>query len=173
MESHETKAALRDLETFCIGEIKVDSNNSPVLSETKSEYDMDLKRGILWQVYKKLNLKDYLEFIHDPKHMIDPPEAILFETNFLEFFTKTPWYVILLLWLPVVLYNLYYGFFDIDKNIPLLLISYFFGIFLWTFVEYVLHRFFFHLDEKLPDNHLMIMIHFLFHGIHHAFPMDK
>jgi len=44
---------------------------------------------------------------------------------------------------------------------------------LWTLIEYILHRFLFHLDDKLPDNSFSLMTHFLFHGIHHAFPMDK
>lgn len=105
--------------------------------------------------------------------MISPPEAILFETKFLEFFTKTPWYLIVMLWGPLVLYNLFYAYFDMDKNIAVVFTGFLLGIFIWTFTEYVLHRFFFHLDEKLPDNNLAIMIHFLFHGIHHAFPMDK
>jgi len=161
------------LDSFCIGELKVESNNKQILTETKSESDIDLKKGVLWQVYKKLNLKEYLEFIHDPKHMINPPEAILFDTKFLEFFTKTPWYVILILWIPLILHNLYYSFFEMDKNIPVFLSAFLLGLFLWTLCEYVLHRFFFHYDEKLPDNNIVIMIHFLFHGIHHAFPMDK
>lgn len=164
---------MRDLDNFCIGEIKLDTNNNPILTETKSDYDIDLKKGILWQVFKKLRLKEYLEFIHDPKHMINPPEAILFETPILEFFTKTPWWAILVIWVPLVLFNLFYAFFDMDKNIPVIVTGYLLGIFIWTLCEYILHRFFFHYDEKLPDNNFVIMIHFLFHGIHHAFPMDK
>ena len=105
--------------------------------------------------------------------MIDPPEAILFDTPFLEFFTKTPWYVILILWIPVILFNLYCSYFDMDKNVSVLIAGYLLGIFVWTICEYVLHRFFFHLDEKLPQNNFAIMIHFMFHGIHHAFPMDR
>jgi 4-hydroxysphinganine ceramide fatty acyl 2-hydroxylase len=172
IESHHTKTAIRDLETFCIGEIKVDKDNKIVLNETESKYDIDLKKGILWQVFTKLNLKDYIDFIHDPKHMINPPEAILFETPILEIFTKTPFWVILILWIPVIFYNLYlslgFGF-----TIPTLILCYLFGIFIWTFIEYMLHRFFFHIDDGLPDNRYVIMLHFLFHGIHHAFPMDK
>lgn len=161
------------MDNFCIGEIKVDSKNKPIITETKYDYEIDLKKGILWQVFTKLKLKDYLEFIHDPKHMINPPEAILFETKFLEFFTKTPWYAILILWVPLVLYNLYHSYFDMNKNVPFIFTGYILGILIWTLCEYVLHRFFFHYDEKLPDNNFVLMIHFLFHGIHHAFPMDK
>ena len=170
IDSHNTKTALRDLESFTIGEIKLNTDNEVVQTENDTNYDIDLKKGILWQVYKKLNLKEYLEFIHDPKHMINPPEAILFETKFLEMFTKTPWFLIPLLWGPIVLYYLFYSFTTFQLPSLLLVIFYFIGIFIWTMTEYILHRFFFHIDEKLPDNRYFILIHFLFHGIHHAFP---
>ena len=173
IDSHNTKTALRDLESFTIGEIKLNKDNEVIQSENSIEYDIDLKKGILWQVFTKLRLKEYLEFIHDPKHMINPPEAILFDTKFLEIFTKTPWFLIPILWGPIVLYYLYYSYVNFQVPLLLLIIFYLFGIFIWTFTEYILHRFFFHLDEKLPDNRYFIMLHFLFHGIHHAFPMDK
>lgn len=172
--SHHTKTAIRDLEDFCIGTIKMNTETQkPFLTEKEYKYDVDLKKGILWQVWTKLRRDEYLEFIHDPKHMINPPEAILFETNFLEMFTKTPWWMIPLLWTPLILYNLYIAYTDLGFSVPILLVLYLLGILVWTLVEYLLHRFFFHLDEKLPDHPTAIMLHFLLHGIHHAFPMDK
>jgi len=54
-----------------------------------------------------ISKKDYLEFIHDPKHMINPPHAILFDTQFLEIFSKTPWYMIPTIYLPFAFYYLY------------------------------------------------------------------
>ena len=48
------------------------------------------------------------------------------------------------------------------------------GLLAWTLMEYTLHRFLFHAEDKwLPHNNLAMTMHFLFHGIHHAFPMDK
>nr|KJB29862.1 hypothetical protein B456_005G121600 [Gossypium raimondii] len=44
-----------------------------------------------------------------------------------------------------------------------------FGIFLWTFVEYVLHRFLFHIETK---SYWGNTIHYLLHGCHHKHPMD-
>ena len=49
----------------------------------------------------------------------------------------------------------------------------FLGLFLWTLVEYLLHRGLFHVDKYLPDNRVGITAHFLLHGIHHYLPMDK
>jgi 4-hydroxysphinganine ceramide fatty acyl 2-hydroxylase len=43
-------------------------------------------------------------------------------------------------------------------------------------MEYFLHRFLFHSEDKwLPGSkgNFPIVAHFMFHGIHHAFPMDK
>jgi 4-hydroxysphinganine ceramide fatty acyl 2-hydroxylase len=173
VESHGTKTALRDLENCSIGEIKLNKENKPILSETENIYDIDLKKGILWQVFRKFNLKQYLAFIHDPKHMINPPEAILFENKYLEIFTKTPWYVIPFLWGPVLLYYILHSYFVLEIPMSICILYFTFGIFLWTIAEYILHRFIFHIDEGLPDNPYVIMLHFLLHGIHHAFPMDR
>ena len=41
------------------------------------------------------------------------------------------------------------------------------GLVLWTFLEYVFHRFPFHLT---PHNKLEVIIGYLIHGVHHAFP---
>jgi hypothetical protein len=39
---------------------------------------------------------------------------------------------------------------------------------IWTILEYVFHRFLFHIDEVLPDQPLFLTLHFLMHGIHHC-----
>lgn len=44
------------------------------------------------------------------------------------------------------------------------------GIFAWTLVEYVLHRWIFHWVNDTPRGR---RIHFLLHGVHHDFPSDK
>lgn len=172
VESHQTKSALKDLESFCIGEIKTDNKKKPIENLNQSKNKIDLKKGIVWQVLTKVNLKEYLEFIDDPKHMINPSEAILFENPFFELFTKNTWYVILCVYIPLILYDLYNAYLYMNNYLSLILLGYLFGVFSWTFVEYCLHRFIFHSEEHLPDDNIVIMMHFLLHGIHHAFPMD-
>jgi 4-hydroxysphinganine ceramide fatty acyl 2-hydroxylase len=165
---------MKDLEDFTIGTIKLNEvTHKPNNVETDYQYEIDLKKGILWQVWNKLNKEEYLAFIHDPKHMINPPEAILFETKFLELFTKTPWWAIPIIWLPLVIYNFYTSFFEIALPAYLIVALFFIGILVWTISEYVLHRFVFHVDDNIPDSKTLRMLHFLLHGIHHAFPMDK
>lgn len=43
------------------------------------------------------------------------------------------------------------------------------GLFTWTLMEYILHRFVFHIDEYLP---FMKRFHYVVHGIHHEYPKD-
>ena len=43
------------------------------------------------------------------------------------------------------------------------------GIVTWTLMEYILHRFIFHIDEYLP---FLKRFHYIVHGIHHEYPKD-
>lgn len=173
IESHATKTAAKDMLTFTIGRLKSHKNLESALDEKKLQYNVDLKQPIVWQVFTKLNKKQYLEFIHDPNHMINPPKARLFHSDFLEMFSSTPYWLIPIIWIPIVLYHMYLGLERNDTNLLFLTFFYFVGILSWTLAEYVLHRFFFHVDDKLPDNNYALTFHFIFHGIHHAFPMDE
>ena len=47
------------------------------------------------------------------------------------------------------------------------------GIVVWTFIEYTVHRFVFHIDALLPNHPKAFVAHFLLHGVHHYLPMDK
>jgi sterol desaturase/sphingolipid hydroxylase (fatty acid hydroxylase superfamily) len=43
------------------------------------------------------------------------------------------------------------------------------GVFIWTFLEYILHRYIFHWYKDTPFGR---RVHFLLHGVHHDFPND-
>ncbi len=91
----------------------------------------------------------------------------LFQNNFLEFFSKVSWYVPLVVYLPVVVYLIYRSSKLVTTtNLAVLFI---FGIFFWSFVEYVLHRYVFHFKPKTTLGKRLI---FIFHGIHHNYPRD-
>ena len=62
---------------------------------------VDLSKGLLAQI-TKLTKEEYIAFIEEPKHQSEPKDIILFDSPFLEMWTKTPWYEIPLVWLPVV-----------------------------------------------------------------------
>merc|ERR1712096_404585 len=100
----------------------------------------------------------YLEQVHIPRHCREP--AKLMPYDFLEVFTKTPWYVIPILWLPIaaVFFHVSATQFksQFTANGSTVLAStegYFaafgcfaFGVVFWTFLEYLFHRFIFHMD---------------------------
>ncbi|KAJ3712510.1 hypothetical protein C8R42DRAFT_687089 [Lentinula raphanica] len=53
------------------------------------------------------------------------------------------------------------------------LICFFIGNFIWTLLEYIFHRFLFHVDYYLPYKPIFLLSHFLLHGVHHYVPMDR
>lgn len=132
---------------------------------------LDLNKPLLMQVWNGGFSKEfYLEQVHRPRHYRGGASAPLFG-NFLEPLSLTPWYVVPLVWLPVVAYFAYVSSKALN---PALLAGYWlFGLGFWTIIEYTLHRCLFHLDGYLPDNRVGITLHFLLHGIHHYLPMDK
>ena len=132
---------------------------------------LDLSRPLLMQVWWGGFSKDfYLEQVHRPRHYKGGESAPLFG-NFLEPLSKTPWWVVPTVWMPLVLYGTALAFGHL--NTVAATAYWLTGLGLWTLVEYGLHRFLFHLDYYLPDNRVALTLHFLLHGIHHYLPMDR
>ena len=98
----------------------------------------------------------------------------LFQSDFLEFFTHISPITVLVVWLPVALFFLGRAIVQTSAGGGLLwvyiVIAFVAGMFLWTFTEYMLHRFLFHHHPKTPRQE---RIFFLFHGVHHAQPQSK
>jgi len=94
----------------------------------------------------------------------------LFESDFLEKFTKVHWSVPLWLFVPIIGYFLYRSYFLSNLTILTIILYIIFGMFIWTFTEYALHRWLFHLHPKSDFGKRLI---FLFHGVHHDYPSDK
>lgn len=96
----------------------------------------------------------------------------LFKSDFLEFFTHISPITVLIIWVPVAVYFLYRAAAAVAPgggwgHIPA---GFLLGIIIWTFAEYVLHRFVFHYEPKTERQE---KIFFLFHGVHHAQPQLK
>jgi sterol desaturase/sphingolipid hydroxylase (fatty acid hydroxylase superfamily) len=96
----------------------------------------------------------------------------LFKSDFLEFFTHVHPITIIVIWVPFSLYMLYwaYSLHPAGTSLAYLPFGFLLGLFIWTFVEYNIHRFMFHFTPKKPWQERIV---FLFHGIHHAQPRLK
>ncbi|KAL8833053.1 MAG: hypothetical protein Q9170_004537 [Blastenia crenularia] len=133
---------------------------------------LDLEKPLLMQVWNGNFSKDfYLDQVHRPRQYKGGESAPLFG-NFLEPLSKTAWWVIPLVWWPQVAYLSWIVYLAMPSGFQFA--AYWLtGLFLWTLVEYGLHRGLFHVDKYLPDNRVGITAHFLLHGIHHYLPMDR
>lgn len=115
----------------------------------------------------------------------------MFKTNFLEKFTHVHPAVPHVLFVPVVVYMLYAAL-AAGMGFSQLVGLYLAGLFGWTFVEYIMHRWVFHVgkdveeqtrevlsDRPLDEPALPLMKgftqtrYFIEHGVHHDFPNDS
>ena len=85
----------------------------------------------------------------------------------LEHFTRTSPLAALAVWLPVILFCLTPAP-ALGALSSLLLLAC--GVVMWSLMEYCFHRFIFH---HRPSTNLGCCIHFLLHGVHHRFPLDR
>ena len=91
----------------------------------------------------------------------------MFRSDFFEFFSKVHPGVPALMYLPLVAFVLWHG---ARVSSPGVLGGTFVGGFLiWTLTEYLLHRFYFHIDPRTP---VRKWLYFYSHGIHHQYPDD-
>lgn len=139
-------------------------------SDYKKHRFLDLNKPLLWQVMFGSFTKDfYLDQVHRPRHYGKGSAPIF--GNFLEPLSKTPWYMVPIAWVPVVVYHIYTAYVNMNQVLAVFLFG--LGMFVWTLIEYGMHRFLFHLDERLPDRQWAFTLHFLLHGVHHYLPMDR
>ncbi|KAL1872840.1 fatty acid alpha-hydroxylase [Paecilomyces lecythidis] len=142
------------------------------VSDYRTHKFLDLNKPLFGQLwYGGFKKEFYLEQVHRPRHYRGGESAPLFG-NFLEPLTKTAWYIVPIIWFPVVTYGTLIGATGFT-NIVEPAAYWILGLCIWTLVEYGLHRFLFHVDKFLPDNRVGISLHFVLHGIHHYLPMDK
>lgn len=96
----------------------------------------------------------------------------LFKSDFLEFFTHVHPVTIIVIWVPYLLYMLYWGISLRPAGSSLAYVpeGFLLGLIVWTFAEYNIHRFFFHFCPRTPWQERIV---FLFHGVHHAQPRLK
>ncbi|XP_012627937.2 fatty acid 2-hydroxylase isoform X2 [Microcebus murinus] len=162
---------------------KTDPAIEPRLKEVDWDKDLvDWRKPLLWQV-GHLGEK-YDEWVHQP---VTRPIR-LFHSDFIEYLSKTVWYIVPIIWVPLVLY-LSWSYYHTLAQGNVRLFSTFtteysvqvpgsvfpglfvLGVFMWSLLEYVIHRFLFHMKPP-SDSYYLIMLHFLMHGQHHKAPFD-
>jgi sterol desaturase/sphingolipid hydroxylase (fatty acid hydroxylase superfamily) len=99
-----------------------------------------------------------------------PDSPRMFESEFLDLFSRIPAAVVPALFIPISFALIGYGV-TIENVVWYLAIPQFLaGWFVWSLMEYWLHRTFFH---WIPDTSWGARMHFLVHGVHHDWPNDK
>ena len=96
--------------------------------------------------------------------------ARMFESDFLEAFSKVHWSTPLFIFIPVIIYSLYRSTFILTIELDSIALYFFIGLIVWTLTEYLLHRFIFHYE---PSSKFGKRLHFIFHGVHHDYPNDS
>jgi 4-hydroxysphinganine ceramide fatty acyl 2-hydroxylase len=107
---------------------------------------LDLNRALFPQLwFGGFDKEFYLEQVHRPRHYKGGASAPLFG-NFLEPLSKAAWWIVPTIWLPPVAYGSFLGLYNLS-SIPVAVGYWLFGLFLWTIIEYGLHRCLFHIDQ--------------------------
>ncbi|XP_032086975.1 fatty acid 2-hydroxylase [Thamnophis elegans] len=184
--------ARRWLQQYYLGELEADGEaEQPLFIATEPEFKrinwkekelVDWGKPLVWQVG---HLREkYDEWVHQP---VDRPIR-LFQSNLLEYLSRATWHVVCIFWLPVVFFLSQHCYTTLAQGktqlfasftsayaipvhkycFPLLFIL---GIFTWSLVEYIIHRFLFHMNPP-ANNYYLITLHFLVHGQHHKSPFD-
>nr|XP_027089493.1 dihydroceramide fatty acyl 2-hydroxylase FAH1-like isoform X1 [Coffea arabica] len=127
-------------------------------------FTVDLNKPLVFQV-GHLG-ESYQEWVHQPIVSKEGPR--FFGSDFWEFLTRTEWWVIPIVWLPVVCWFVSKSI-VMGHTLPQIALTVVTGIGVWTLLEYTLHRFLFHIKTK---SYWGNTIHYLLHGCHHKHPMD-
>jgi 4-hydroxysphinganine ceramide fatty acyl 2-hydroxylase len=93
----------------------------------------------------------------------------MFESDFMEFFSRVHPATPMVIYLPVVGYMLYISVWHRQLSIVSISGLFLLGILLWTLLEYLIHRYVFHYE---PTTRLGKRLHYIIHGVHHDYPND-
>jgi sterol desaturase/sphingolipid hydroxylase (fatty acid hydroxylase superfamily) len=109
---------------------------------------------------------------HPPLQRPSRGSPRMFKSDWVEkYFSRVkPWHVIVI-WVPVSLVSLYLTFQKPGAAVGQTLGLFALGMFVWTLLEYVLHRFVFHFKPD-PQSELQVDAMWLIHGVHHDYPSD-
>ena len=125
---------------------------------------IDYNKGVVYQV-RNLTPQEYEEWVHKREEGLITLR--MFDSDFWEKLSRTPWYFVPVVWLPIISYFFFFHFSHtlMIHRVLLFLI----GAMCWIPTEYFVHRFLFHYKPTTP---FMQSTLFMWHGIHHKTPKD-
>jgi len=97
-------------------------------------------------------------------------QARLFKSDYMEMMTKTHPLVIYSMYLPVIVFMLYYGAAYKGVNAGIEALLFIAGVLFWSLFEYVMHRYLFHMIVESPRARRFV---YTMHGVHHEYPRDQ
>ncbi|XP_067626399.1 uncharacterized protein Fa2h [Eurosta solidaginis] len=147
-----------------------DKNNNQL--DESMEHLVDWSKAMVPQISHITRYYD--EWVHKP---VDRPLR-LFGPSYLEVFTRTPWWLIPLFWIPVIsncIWDEYTEKWSTASMSRLMIfaINFIAGTIFWTLLEYMLHRFVFHMKINANTKPWLCTFHFVIHGLHHKVPFDS
>lgn len=101
---------------------------------------------------------------------LDDKSARMFNSDFIEAFSKVHWSVPIFVFVPAILYFLYRPLFYYELPVLPNVLYFIGGFFFWSLMEYSIHRWAFHTEPKSEKGK---RIHFVVHGVHHDYPNDS
>lgn len=102
-----------------------------------------------------------------PKHKGSPK---LFDNPILEKLTHTHISLPLIIFGIIAAALIYYGIIEKGFEVPMMVGLFVAGLFFFTFVEYIMHRYLYHIPATSERKK---KISYTMHGVHHDYPKDK
>jgi sterol desaturase/sphingolipid hydroxylase (fatty acid hydroxylase superfamily) len=106
----------------------------------------------------------YFEKIHNKG------QARLFKNQYLEMLTKTHPLVIWGIYLPIMVFMLYYSGSHVDYSALRIALTFLGGMVFWSLFEYIAHRYIFHWVAASASAKKIV---YVLHGNHHHYPRDR
>jgi len=106
----------------------------------------------------------YFEKIHNKG------QARLFKNQYLEMLTKTHPLVIWGIYLPIMVYMLYFSGSHVDYSALRIALTFLAGMVFWSLFEYIAHRYIFHWVAESASAKKIV---YVLHGNHHHYPRDR
>jgi sterol desaturase/sphingolipid hydroxylase (fatty acid hydroxylase superfamily) len=97
-------------------------------------------------------------------------QARIFKNQYLEYLTKTHPLVIWGMYIPIIVFMLYFSIYRLKFTGLETALVFITGMFFWSLFEYTIHRFVFHF---FAESERAKKIVYVIHGNHHEYPRDK